>query len=212
MNKQSLHTELTTSFLFTEGVIYTVFLAGDLLGAGEQVIGLKYAGILLCLAYILSTGSKLFAGAMFLTCCADWFLLIRGDLPAVGVTLFLFVQLFYLLYLYLLQKKLFLFLRMLLAGLLIGLLFRLNMVTTLNVLAMLYFSQLLVNTVLAWTFSGSRLFLFGLVLFGLGDICVGIAYCHDLFPSVIPFAAVGIWLFYFPSQVLIALSSKGEST
>ena len=83
------------------------------------------------------------------------------------------------------------------------------MASPLNLLAGLYFSQLLSNTILAWTRRGRRwrLFALGLTLFVGCDVCVGL---FNALPPGSPryFAvSIGMWLFYLPSQVLIALSA-----
>ena len=98
----------------------------------------------------------------------------------------------------------------LLAGLV---LYQLGQATALNLLAGLYFSQLLVNAVLAWTLPGRRwrLFALGLTLFVGCDVCVGAFNSPGLAPAgAYQFAQVGMWLFYLPSQVLIALSALPE--
>ena len=82
------------------------------------------------------------------------------------------------------------------------------MATPLNLLAMFYFSQLLSNTILAWTLPAMRIFALGLTLFVGCDICVGL---FNVLPTVSPLfsaVSVGMWFFYLPSQVLIALSAQ----
>lgn len=208
--------QLAAAFLAVEGLLYVSFLNMDLTGYGGDTVPVKYAGILLCLAFSLlcapQGGDRLVPIALALTACADWFLLVRNDCYALGVALFLCVQTVY-------------FLRLRRAGapaawplrsglaLLSGLaVYAAGMAAPLNLLAALYFSQLLSNTILAWTQKGRpwRRFALGLTLFVGCDVCVG------LFNAQIPnltlyfFAAVGMWLFYLPSQVLIALSALPE--
>ena len=87
-------------------------------------------------------------------------------------------------------------------------LYLLNIASPLNLLAGLYFSQLLSNTVLAWRMGRpGRLFAVGLALSVGCDVCVGLF--NALPPGSAPYFAVsvGMWLFYLPSQVLIALSA-----
>ena len=83
------------------------------------------------------------------------------------------------------------------------------MASPVNLLAGLYFSQLLSNTIPAWTRRGRqrRIFAAGLTLFAGCDLCVGLF--NVLPPGSAPYIAVsvGMWLFYLPSQVLIALSA-----
>lgn len=206
MRSKSIPTPLTAVFLALEGLLYAAFLTLDLLGRGSETNGLKYVGILLCLAFALLCalrgGDRLTAPALALTAAADWFLLIRNDHLLVGVALFLCVQTLYLLRLRRTGAPPALYLRAGLALLAGVALYQLDMATPLNLLAGLYFSQLVSNTILAWT-AKARLFAAGLTLFVCCDICVGLFHC-GLF---LPFASVGMWLFYLPSQVLIVLSA-----
>lgn len=203
---------LTSTFLSVEGVVYAAFLILDLTGQGGQTVSIKYAGILLCLAFALTGGDRLVPLALALTAGADWFLLVRSDHYAAGIALFLCVQTVY-------------FLRLRRAGagdgwpvrsgLALGLgagVYALNMASPLNLAAALYFSQLASNALLAWTLRGARwrTFALGLTLFAGCDICVGL---FNVLPAASPLyfpASIGMWLFYLPSQVLIALSALPE--
>lgn len=203
---------LTSTFLSVEGVVYAAFLILDLTGQGGQTVSIKYAGILLCLAFALTGGDRLVPLALALTAGADWFLLVRNDHYAAGIALFLCVQTVY-------------FLRLRRAGagdgwpvrsgLALGLgagVYALNMASPLNLAAALYFSQLASNALLAWTLRGAhwRAFALGLTLFAGCDICVGL---FNVLPAASPLyfpASIGMWLFYLPSQVLIALSALPE--
>lgn len=215
MNKQ-IPSSLTTAFLAVEGALYAIFLFLDLMGRGGRTVPIKYSGILLCLAFAALCarhgGDRLVPAALTLTACADWFLLVRNDRYALGVALFLCVQTVY-------------FLRLRLAGapaawplrcglaLVAGLaVYAAGLASPLNLLALLYFSQLLSNTVLAWTRKGRRGFRFalGLTLFVGCDACVGL---FNALPGSLPLrpaVSVGMWLFYLPSQVLISLSALPE--
>ncbi|MCI9368383.1 MAG: hypothetical protein HFF19_08940 [Oscillospiraceae bacterium] len=207
--------ELTAAFLAAEGLVYVLFLSQDLdLFSQYDTVPLKYAGILLCLAFALLScvrwrGDKLVPLALALTAGADWFLLVRGDHYAVGVALFLCVQTVYLLRLRRLGAGAAYPLR---AGLALGAglgLYLLNIASPLNLLAGLYFSQLLSNTVLAWTVHGrpGRLFAAGLTLFVGCDVCVGLFNLHPANPLLYFSTGVGMWAFYLPSQALVALSA-----
>ena len=94
-----LPSNLVAMFLSAEGVLYAAFLALDLMGRGSQTISIKYAGILLCLAFSLLCaargGDRLVPIALALTAGADWFLLVRNDCYILGVALFLCVQTVY---------------------------------------------------------------------------------------------------------------------
>lgn len=200
-------------FLAAEGALYAGFLIIDILRLDLPDVPIKYAGVLLCLAFsvllALWGGDRLVPLALSLTAAADWFLLVQNDCYALGVVIFLAVQTVYLLRLRRAGAGGDFAFRMGLA-LLMGLGLRsLNMATPLNLLAGLYFAQLLCNTVLAWTLQGRawRLFALGLTLFVGCDLCVGLANSNLTFSGLERAASVGMWLFYLPSQVLIALST-----
>ena len=205
------------SFLCVEAVLYAAFLALDLTGRGGDTIVLKYTGVLLCLAFsllcALQGGDRLVPPVLALTALADLFLLVLNQWYALGIVLFLGVQSAYLIRLRLAAGQTWFPIRAglpLLAGLV---LYQLGQATALNLLAGLYFSQLLVNAVLAWTLPGRRwrLFALGLTLFVGCDVCVGAFNSPGLAPAgAYQFAQVGMWLFYLPSQVLIALSALPE--
>lgn len=200
---------LRAAFLSAEGVIYTLFLALDLTGRGGQSVPLKYAGILLCLAFSLLGADRLVPLALALTAGADWFLLVRNDRYLLGIALFLAVQTVYLLRLRRAGADSAWPLRSALALALGAGVYALHMASAVNLAAALYFSQLMSNTLLAWTLKGARrrAFALGLTLFVGCDVCVGLF--NVLPPGSPPYlaASVGMWLFYLPSQVLIALSA-----
>ena len=216
MKKTPIRPAVLAGFFAVEGAVYLAFLTLDLTGRSEISVPVKYGGILLCLLFALACalrgGDRLVPLALAFTAGADWFLLVRNDNYAVGIALFLCVQTVY-------------YLRLrrngvpgaypLRTGLALGAglaLYALRLASPLNLLAGLYFSQLLSNTLLAWTKKGGRwrIFAVGLTLFVGCDLCVGLfntlSAGHPLYPAV----SVGMWLFYLPSQVLITLSALTE--
>ena len=209
--------KFTAAFLIVEGVLYALFLSMDLTALRGQTVPIKYSGILLCLGFALLArvkwgGDWLVPLALALTAGADWFLLVRGDHYALGIALFLCVQTVYYLRLRRAGAPAACPLR---AGLALaaGLgLYLLNLATPVNLLAGLYFSQLLSNTILAWTRPGRRwrLFALGLTLFVGCDTCVGLFNALPAASPLYPAVSFGMWLFYLPSQVLIALSAPPE--
>lgn len=207
MKKSSIPRPITAGFLVLECMVYAAFLTLDLTGRGSHTIWLKYSGILLCLLYALLCalrgGDRLVAPALAFTAAADWFLLVRNDHLILGIALFLVVQALYYLRLRHFRSPGHLWLRAMLALLLGMAVFAAGLPSLLNLLAVLYFSQLLSNAILAWS-ARRRLFAAGLVLFACCDICVGL-FNLGMFLS---FTSVGMWLFYLPSQVLIVLSAK----
>ena len=204
------------SFVCVEAVLYAAFLALDLTG-GDGATALKYAGVLLCLAFSLwcaaRGGDRLVFPALALTALADLFLLVLDQWYALGVVIFLGAQSVYLIRLRLTAGGSWWPLRAGLPLLAALALYQLGQATALNLLALLYFSQLLVNAVLAWTIPGRRwrIFALGLTLFVGCDVCVGAFNSPGLVPAGLwQLARVGMWLFYLPSQVLIALSALPE--
>ena len=179
---------LLSSFLSVEGALCACFLVLDLTGQGDRTTSIKYAGILLCLAFSLLGGDRLVSLALALTAGADWFLLVRNDHYALGVALFLCVQMVYYLRLRRAGTDSAWPLRSALAlGAGLGV-YALHMASPLNLLAALYFAL-------------------GLTLFLGCDLCVGL---FNALPQDSPLyfaVSVGMWLFYLPSQVLIALSA-----
>lgn len=204
----------TLLFLVLEGALYAAFLALDLAGLGGLSIWPKYAGVLLCVVFAClwaaRGGDRLVPPALALTALADLFLLVLNRYYPLGVAIFLVVQTLYLLRLRRDGSDSAPWLRAGLALILALAVYGLGLLSPLNLLVCLYFSQLLSNTCLAWTVKGrsQRLFALGLTLFVGCDVCVGLFNLSGLVPDALyHFARVGMWLFYLPSQVLIALSA-----
>ena len=203
------------AFLAAEGCCYAAFAVLDLAGRGGLTIPVKYGGILLCLAFAalcaLRGGDRLVPAALALTACADWFLLVRNDHYAAGVALFLCVQTVYLVRLRRNRAGSACRLR---SGLALGAglaVYALDMASPLNLLAALYYSQLLSNTALAWSLGRKqRRFALGLTLFVGCDTCVGLFNTLPAASPLYPAVSVAVWLFYLPSQVLIALTALPE--
>ena len=207
-------------FLAVEGALYAAFLYLDLTADPSGLsLWLKYIGILLCLLLsglgALRGGDRLIPLALALTALADWFLLVLGEQYLLGVTLFLLVQILYLLRLRRAGAASLLWLRLpLTLAFLAEVVILLGLSAELELLCALYFAQLLVNTAQAWSLPGAtwRRFALGLTLFVACDVCVGLFNLPHLIPaSLHGFARVGMWLFYLPSQALIALSTFPEA-
>ena len=201
---------VTAAFLIAESILYLAFLALELAGLALPATLLKDLSILGCLSFSLTaaffSGDRLVTLAMAFTALADCFLLVAGDHLMLGVLLFLFTQTVYLIRLRLMGAPQAIRLRGGLALLAALVLYALKLATPLNLLAGLYFSQLLSNTLLAWTAPSRRLAI-GLILFVGCDICVGLANSTLLSGDLYRFVSLGMWLFYLPSQVLIVLSA-----
>lgn len=188
----------TAIFIGVESAVYIGFLLADVLRMYPLSTALKYGGILLCV-FFARDGEYRIALALVLTAAADLFLLVLGKYPEVGVVLFIAVQLLYARQIGR-DTRITLCVRGLLPLAVWTVLWRLNMCTLLNLLAGIYFPQLLCNMVLAW--GKNRILALGLLLFVGCDICVGLW-------NLAGIAGTGMWAFYLPSQVLIALYGKG---
>lgn len=214
----------TLVFLETELLLYAAFLTLDLTAAGPiWSKAFKYSAVLLCFLFALrrarGAGGRLTAAALGFTLLADLFLLVLERQFLAGVSLFCVVQGLYLARILRLRRGRTLpclLLRGLLALGVLLLLGRLDLLEPLTALAALYFSQLTANAVhsaaLGRAYAGFSL---GLWLFVCCDVCVGLHNASAFLPvggrgGVFAFADIGMWLFYLPSQVLIALSAEKE--
>lgn len=208
-------------FLMAEGALYLAFLLCDLAGRPGPGVGLKYAALLLCLLFSLAglgeRDGRLVSLALGFTALADLFLLVLNRDYLLGVGCFCAVQLLYALRLFLAcgEAPPLLPLRLPLALAALAGLLRLGLLEPLTALAALYFTQLLCSAgecFLLPPSRGRRLFSAGLALFLCGDVYVGLsnlgAYVPGAAGALLSFARFGMWLFYPPSQVLIALSAE----
>lgn len=191
----------TTTFIALESAVYAGFLLADAWERYPLGTALKYTGILLCVTYA-RRGDRRIALALLLTALADLFLLVLGKYLELGVVLFIAVQALYARHIGRDTRKTICLRTLLVLGSW-TVLWRLRMLTFLNLLAAVYFPQLLCNMALAWR--RDRVLALGLTLFVGCDICVGL---WNLFGV----AGTGMWAFYLPSQVLIALHGKGLKT
>lgn len=211
----------TGVFLLAEGGLYAAFLGLDLFlpGSGWD-IPLKYLSILLCFCRLLGPGlnrdAKLTRAALAFTLLADLFLLVLNRWYGAGVAVFCVVQALYLLRIHRSGSRplaLRLALRGGLAAALLAAAAGLGVLTPLTALTLLYFSQLTANAFAALALGRrGRLMAGGLFLFLGCDLCVGLCNLAPLLPEapvlvLLPFAQVGMWLFYLPSQVLLTLSA-----
>ena len=90
-------------------------------------------------------------------------------------------------------------------------LLRLGLFAPVTAAGALYLSHFIFNVVQSFSLrgTGGRLFSWGLLLYFCCDLCVGVFNAAQLFPRpLFQFAQVGMWMFYLPGQVLIALSAQ----
>lgn len=198
---------MTAAFLGLEAALYAAFMTLDLTGGSGDPV--KYASIAVCLAFSVlfarRGGSRLMAAAMALTLGADTFLLLLNNWYGAGVALFCGVQGLYLVRILRRCGRSLWGLRLFLVGAAWAGLWALGLLSPLNLLAAVYFANFLVNACQALSLS-MPLFAWGLCLFLLCDVCVGVHNQPELFPEwLAAFAQVGMWLFYPPGQVLLVL-------
>lgn len=202
----------TAVFLCLQAALYLSFLALDVVSAAPGVsVALKYLSVLLCLTAALrrrkvGRDGRLTAAAFCFTALADLFLLVLDRWYVLGVACFCVVQTCYALRLGALTARRVL-LRLALPLALCPVLAWAGLLFPLNVLTLFYFSQLVLNALGSLRLrTRNAVFTAGLFLFVGCDLCVGL---HNLAPAL-PLAGFGMWLFYLPSQVCLALSARKD--
>lgn len=214
---------ILTVFVAVEIIIYVIFNVLAAIHPGDPVY-IKYAGIVLCLVvsavmiwFYRDRDAIVLTCAFFFTVVSDLFLLILDDLLEVGVCTFIIVQSIYLYRLYADRlKKIWITLTVRAAVfiIVIGLLAGLSHVNLLIAEVSIYIVMLVANCVDAFLLSrrGIKNILFGagLVLLLCCDICIGL-YQGSMIGVDLPAKTADtiqslIWIFYMPSQVLIALT------
>lgn len=215
-----------TLFLTIQTALYLSFLLLDVLALGQQLsLLLKYSGIVLCFFLALTWASeshqhRLTATALAFTLLADLFLLLLNRWYLIGLLFFLIVQSLYLARIRLAggwPHPICLTVRLSLPAAVLFALWTIGFLTPLNAGCAIYFSQLLCNALESRTLQGhipwAKRFQAGLWLFIGCDLCVGL---HNLalpLPNWLGWlAAVGMWAFYLPSQVLLTLSVPSDGT
>ena len=157
---------------------------------------------------------------LLLTLVADYFLVIEGNSHLLGVETFLLVQLAYFVYLLFREERASVRLanfltRVLLCALLLSAAYIIlgEETDTLSLVSVVYYANLLTNILFAFMRGRKEMiFAIGLTLFALCDLCVGIeslAYFYldtDISRFFYSDTLNLSWMFYQPSQVLIALS------
>ena len=227
------------AFMTAEAVLYALFLRIDFFGGPSARSAMyKYAGILLCLVCasvravtLKNTASRLIAAALFFTCISDYFLLFTDSyLP--GVLCFCVTQTLYL-FVLLQDRQLNLKLWHITPGLALSA--ALLIITSLMgepdllIAAGVFYAYSFVrNIVLALCLCIKKtpvpglkpsMFAVGLVIFALCDINVllyNLPLLFDIHSHLLIslFDVIGtlMWVFYLPSQVLLALSADDSSS
>ena len=202
-------------FLAVQGVLYLWFLSWDLRDMGDTR-WIKYGTIVLCFLFAAYQaargGDRLTAAALAFTLGADAFLLLLDRYYPLGIGLFCIAHLFY-------RGRI---CRagggahpcFLLLPALCGLLAALARWGADTAMAAVYALLLAGNVYLSWSCLRSRsgrLLCAGLTLLLCCDVCVGLHNLSGPLPGAISaFADFGMWLFYLPSQLCVALSAVPE--
>ena len=208
------------AFAFIELAIYITFIVMQALGNSKDTIEIKYIGILLCLfaaavsIYFYGKDGLVVTCALVFTAIADMFILVRYSFLEAGLVAFIATQTMYFIRIYLLNGR----------NPLISLGVRLGIsvvcivigkLTLLVGLVAVYLPMLVINAIESGMLIAiSRrhiIFFLGLLLFVGCDVCVGLYNASmigvKLSDFALSFVSFAIWVFYLPSQVLIALST-----
>ncbi|MDO4378599.1 MAG: hypothetical protein Q4C64_05550 [Erysipelotrichia bacterium] len=196
-------------YLLVQSFIYILFIYMDFTYQNSSAI--KYCGIIINFIFSLylyfrkENYSILFVIALFLTTVADYFLLVKDSCYSIGVACFCIVQL---LYAYKISRFSTFPIRMIVIVLLIFFLPLFQQERSiLNILAIISFVNLTVNVIACMLNKQNKLFI-AFILFWLCDLSVGI---YNLqIPLVDKFCAYSMWIFYFPSQILLTLSGEEQ--
>lgn len=218
MKKINIKRCFTLAFLLAEGILYSLILTTH----GELLMGSSFASIVLCFAYaLLCRGTPLLVAGLASTVAADFFLTAcypRQQLA--GMVFFLAVQTLYAIFLHRQGfRRGWLAVRLGLTALITAVAFAVLREKTdaLAVISVWYYANLVMNMLMAFgKIRSFPLLAVGLVLFILCDTVVGLQVASEGYLSIgketllyrILFVNFNLsWLFYLPSQVLIALTA-----
>lgn len=211
-------------FLLTEAILYYFILTAG----GQTLVVTSYLSIVLCFLYALQgvRSKPLVVAGLACTVGADFCLVVCDPIQRLwGMVFFLGAQTFYAIHLHRKQSgKLLLWVRLALtvaAGIIAIVVLKEN-VDALAVVSVCYYANLILNAVTAFTqWRRCKLLPIAFVLFILCDTIIGLQVAST---GYLPIAEGSVlynlifsgfntaWLFYLPSQVLIALCclAKGE--
>ncbi len=225
IKNQKLKIILVTLFSVLEGILFFLVQATN----GNTCTFVSYLAVVLAFAFMITNASLtknyfLMQIALLCTLVADLFLVVLDpikELPA--MFFFSGTQICYFLRLYFNQKSqreknIHLIIR---AGvsvfaIILAIIVLRKSTDALSIISMFYYSNLIMNVIVAFTqFKTSILFPIGLLLFLCCDTVIGIDvlladYLHSSSSSAVTNALFSklnwSWIFYLPSQALIALS------
>ena len=212
-------------FLLIEIALYLSFLILDMNLGTIDTTWFKYSGVALCLIFSIYCAFKkkdkisLFIPlALVSTLISDYFLLINTDIDLFipGLATFIITQLIYFLLISYNRRKRNEFspniiLRILISVILIFVASIFVKIDGLVSLALIYFTQLLINfcysACLIKEDKKYLIFVSGLLIFIACDINVGLNNVHIIDGIDYKIVNYLMWLFYLPSQVLLACSN-----
>jgi len=211
----------TLTFLLLEGILYYVILTsgGDLLRYS------CFTSIVLCFVYALALGGiPLFLLGFIGTVGADYFLVICDPIRQLpGMVCFLTVQTLYAVFLHRQGfHRIWLAVRLGIMALITAIAFIVlkENADALAIISVLYYANLIMNMVMAFgKFKKFPMLAVGFVLFILCDTVIGLQVASggylpieegSLLHSILFMDLNLAWLFYLPSQVLIALTCANK--
>ena len=211
---------MTAVFMAATAVLYYFVLTAS----GALLRWSEFSSMLLCFLFAAANSffsDKLLTLALLFTCFADYYLVICNPIEQLsGMVFFLTVQFLYAVKLYENNKSKGLLITRIVATALAPLVVLLvigNKTDALSVISVCYYVNLIFNIISAFmSFNKNRLFAIALVLFLICDTVVGLQVAAGGYLDIaegsliykIIFSGFNLaWLFYLPSQALMALTS-----
>lgn len=211
----------TVVFLLIEAILYYLILTVG----GSLLVWSSYLSIVICFLYALihwRTGNPFLIAGLACTVAADFCLVVCTPIQQLyGMIAFLAAQTMYAIMLYRAapnQKLLAARGVLTVVAIAAAILILEEKTDSLALVSICYYANLIMNTIEAFTqFRHRKLFPIGLVLFILCDTVIGLQVASGAYLPIaddsliyrIIFSGFNLaWLFYLPSQVLIALSSQ----
>ena len=207
-------------FLIAECILYYFVITAN----GMTFTVTAYSGIVLCFLFALAMGVKndwLIVAGLACTVGADFCLVVCDPIQQLwGMVFFLGAQIFYAVSLYRKQKNNVLMairIGLSLVAVVIALVVLKENVDALALISVCYYANLIMNMVTAFTqWDKCKLLPIGFVLFILCDTIIGLQVASGGYLPIAKDSALydllfnsifTSWMFYLPSQVLIALSA-----
>lgn len=211
-------------------VMLAIYISFVVFGDVFPVAKMQYVGIILCLLFSLvifkdRKDTWLVRLALLFTAISDWFLVIKQNHYFLAMIAFTIVQLMYAVRLWendqgIHRNRTHIFFRLILIMIMeLGFIILFSKLhfrfERLVFIAVIYFSLHLMNVFLAFIqIRNNILFPIGMTLFFCCDVLVGLANVQNYITlsessfllDIINFPIDLIWVFYFPSQVLLVLS------